>query len=71
MPNEEETLDESEQAEWVERCREGGFTLVLGSGVSAPRGLPAWEALAQDLWRAAFGKRRSPWEADPGVKSPP
>ena len=64
------TLDETEQAEWVERCREGGFTLVLGSGVSAPRGLPTWEALAQDLWRAAFGKRRSPWETDPGVKSP-
>ena len=67
MPNEEGTLDESKQAEWVERCREGGFTLVLGSGISAPRGLPTWEALALDLWRAAFGKRRSPWVADPGV----
>ena len=63
-------MDESEQAEWVKKCREGGFTLVVGSGVSAPRGVPTWEALAQDLWRAAFGKRRSPWETDPGVKSP-
>jgi hypothetical protein len=61
---------QSQLAFWVERCREGGFTLVLGSGVSAPRGLPTWEALAQDLWRAAFGKRRSPWETDLGAKSP-
>jgi hypothetical protein len=63
-------LKNPEQAKWVSECRQGGITLVLGSGISAPRGLPTWEALAQDLWRAAFGKRRSPWEIGPDTKSP-
>src|SRR5579871_1655601 len=63
-------LKKTEPDQWVSDCRRGGITLVLGSGVSAPRGLPTWEALAQDLWRAAFGKRRSPWETGPEAKSP-
>lgn len=63
-------MEETELAEWVERCREGGCTLVLGSGVSAGRGLPTWEGLARDVWSVTFGERRSPWKTSPGVKSP-
>jgi hypothetical protein len=39
----------------------GGITLVLGSGISVSSGLPNWNSLAQDMWRAAYGRRRSPW----------
>ena len=49
----------------------GGITLVLGSGISVPRGLPNWDLLARDLWREAFPTRRSPWQTKEGEgKSP-
>jgi len=64
------SLKESPQSDLVKRCREGGVTLVLGSGISAQRGLPSWEGLAQHLWQAAFPKRSSPWAQDAGTKSP-
>jgi hypothetical protein len=44
--------------------------LVLGSGISVSRGLPNWNSLAQDLWREAFGRRRSPWQTTSEAKSP-
>jgi NAD-dependent SIR2 family protein deacetylase len=48
----------------------GGITLVLGAGISVARGLPNWNSLAQDLWRQAFGRRKSPWETAGEAKSP-
>jgi len=48
----------------------GGITLVLGAGISVSRGLPNWNSLAQDLWREAFGRRRSPWQTTSEAKSP-
>jgi hypothetical protein len=48
----------------------GGVTLVIGAGVSLSRGLPNWEELAEKLWRAAFGRRRSPWQTADESHSP-
>lgn len=48
----------------------GGITLVLGSGISVSSGLPNWNSLAQDMWRAAYGRRRSPWHRAPKGLSP-
>jgi SIR2-like domain len=46
----------------------GGITLILGSGISVSRKLPDWNSLAKDLWREAFGGRRSPWQAKRGKR---
>jgi NAD-dependent SIR2 family protein deacetylase len=54
----------------IRASRLGGITLVLGSGISVSRGLPDWNSLAQDLWRVAFGRRRSPWQTTTEGKSP-
>lgn len=45
----------------ISMARRGGITLVLGAGVSIPRGIPNWEYLARAMWKQAFGKTRSPW----------
>ena len=45
-------------------CHGGGMTLVVGAGISMGRGLPNWNTLARGLWRAAFGRRPSPWDMD-------
>lgn len=57
-------------AELVRAAHRGGITLVLGAGISVSRGLPNWNSLAQDLWRKAFGGRRSPWDTTTEAKSP-
>jgi hypothetical protein len=64
----ESTLDFSNQL--IRLSHHGGVTLVVGAGVCIARGLPNWDALAQDLWREAFGRRRSPWDASSKLKSP-
>ena len=43
----------------------GGITLVIGAGVSIPRGVPNWNDLALTMWRSAFGTRKSPWSRNP------
>lgn len=47
----------------IERTQKGGITLVVGAGVSIPRNIPNWENLAKAMWKTAFGKKKSPWEA--------
>ena len=47
----------------IERTQRGGITLVVGAGVSVPRNVPNWENLAKAMWKAAFHKEQSPWEA--------
>jgi hypothetical protein len=54
----------------VGAAKRGGITLVVGAGVSLSRGVPNWEALAQRLWTAAFGRRRSPWQTSDEAHSP-
>ena len=44
----------------------GSITLVLGAGISMPRGIPNWESLAKQLWEKCFGKRNSPWKCKNG-----
>src|SRR5262249_45050893 len=56
--------------ELISLSNRGGVTLVLGAGISMARGLPNWDALAQDMWREAFGRRRSPWRTPTKGKSP-
>lgn len=41
--------------------RRGAVTLVLGAGVSLPRGIPNWESLAKAVWKDAFPNRLAPW----------
>src|SRR5215469_18491074 len=48
--------------ELVAATRAGGITLVLGAGVSMPRGIPSWNALAETIWNDVFSGRPSPWD---------
>ncbi len=54
----------------IAQARRGGITLVIGAGVSIPRGVPSWDSLAKLLWKEAFGNRRSPWKTSDQVHSP-
>lgn len=45
---------------FVECARQGGITLVLGAGVSLPRGLPTWNGLVRALWDETFGDGSMP-----------
>lgn len=45
-------------------AKRGGVTLVVGAGVSIPRGLPNWEYLARALWKEAFGDKSTPWDGE-------
>ncbi|HXD33519.1 MAG TPA: SIR2 family protein [Pyrinomonadaceae bacterium] len=46
----------------VKRTQKGGITLVVGAGVSIPRGVPSWDALARAMWETTFPDTQSPWE---------
>src|SRR3954468_2927942 len=52
---------DSFQAELIRATQRGGITLVLGAGLSMPRGIPDWNTLARVIWRDVFPKRPSPW----------
>jgi len=60
---------DSFQSELTRATQRGGITLVLGAGLSMPRGIPDWNSLAQLIWRDVFPKRPSPW-ARQGRSSP-
>jgi hypothetical protein len=47
----------------------GGITLVVGAGVSTPRGIPNWDSLARSVWNEVFGEKPSPWVAPKGSRS--
>lgn len=61
---------EDPRADLIRASGRGGITLVLGAGISVARRLPNWNSLAQDLWREAFPRRKSPWDAAAEAKSP-
>jgi hypothetical protein len=42
-------------------ARRGGITLVIGAGVSVPRGVPSWNKLAWSMWKSTLGRRASSW----------
>lgn len=44
----------------IEACQQGGVTLVLGAGISLPRGIPSWYRLVERLWGAAFPRSPLP-----------
>jgi hypothetical protein len=70
MKRAQKPVSSNPRKELVQAAWRGGVTLVLGAGISVSRGLPTWDTLAQDLWREAFGPRRSPWDTRSGGKSP-
>jgi hypothetical protein len=45
----------------VSAARDGGITLVLGAGVSMPRGIPGWDTLAKKVWRRSLKDLPNPW----------
>jgi hypothetical protein len=57
-------------SEMCEQTQKGGITLVLGAGVSIPCGIPNWDALARNVWKVVFGRRKSPWDVPAESQSP-
>ena len=54
----------------VDAIRQGGVTLVLGAGVSIPRGIPKWDKLAKAVWHRVFPSEPSPWTRASRGQSP-
>lgn len=59
----------SAQDDLVIAANGGGITLVVGAGVSTPRGIPNWDSLARSVWNEVFGEKPSPWVAYEGGRS--
>jgi SIR2-like domain len=59
----------SPQEELIIATTGGGITLVVGAGVSTPRGIPNWDSLARSVWNEVFGEKPSPWAVLEGVRS--
>jgi hypothetical protein len=70
MAKRKSPTDSAARERLVVFAQRGGITLVIGAGVSIARRVPDWESLARRIWAAAFGRRRSPWEAADATKSP-
>ena len=49
------------QQQLIRATRRGGITLVLGAGLSIPRGIQDWNTLAQNIWERTFPGKASPW----------
>jgi hypothetical protein len=56
----------SAHRELISAAQAGGVTLVIGAGISMPRGVPDWNTLANAVWRQAFPDQPSPWPRQPG-----
>jgi hypothetical protein len=57
------THHDSNEGQLVGATRRGGITLVLGAGLSIPRGIPDWNTLAQQVWRHSFPRHPNPWSS--------
>ncbi len=55
--------------EIVSATRAGGVTLVIGAGISMPRGIPDWNSLAKTVWHRAFPEKPDPWSRQAGAAS--
>ena len=51
----------SGQRELIAAAQRGGITLIIGAGVSMPRGIPDWNTLAHSVWRQALPDEPDPW----------
>ena len=49
---------------------ERSITLVLGAGVSKPRGVPDWRGLTRLLWQNLLGEKRVPTWLSAGGAAP-
>ena len=54
----------------IRATRRGGVTLVLGAGISMPRGIPDWNTLAKRIWQNVFKDKPDPWSQDKLGSSP-
>jgi hypothetical protein len=54
----------------ISATQEGGITLVLGAGISMPRGISNWNNLAKAVWTDVFPDRPSPWAGQNQGPSP-
>lgn len=54
----------------VRVTQKGGITLVLGAGISIPRGIPNWNDLAQAVWKEVLKDTPSPWARTKRGSSP-
>lgn len=54
----------------IRAAQRGGITLVLGAGISMPRGIPDWNKLAKSIWRHVFPDRPNPWARQKQGSSP-
>jgi hypothetical protein len=56
----------SGQRELIVATQAGGITLIIGAGVSMPRGIPDWNALAHAVWQQALPDQPDPWSRNAG-----
>jgi hypothetical protein len=54
-------LNQQPESHLISKTTKGGITLVLGAGISIPRGIPNWETLAKNVWHEVFGGVKDPW----------
>ena len=54
----------------ISASEKGRITLVLGAGVSIPRGIPNWNDLAKLVWKDVFKGEPSPWARQSKGSSP-
>jgi|HubBroStandDraft_6_1064221.scaffolds.fasta_scaffold20470_3 hypothetical protein len=52
---------DSPRVQLIRATRRGGITLVLGAGISMPRGIPDWNTLAKRIWQDVFKDKADPW----------
>lgn len=45
----------------IKAAQRGGINLVLGAGVSIPRGIPNWNDLAKSVWNDVMKDKSGPW----------
>jgi len=54
----------------IRATQRGGITLVLGAGISMPRGIPDWNTLAKGIWQDVFKDKPDPWSQPKLASSP-